>query len=69
MYDSIIYCDSSNITMMNVTVTDNEGRFMKTLGCNVQIVDSDFRNNNGSGLFSWCSNIAMKNVEVKDNEG
>ena len=67
--DNIIACDSSNITMMNVTVRDNEGCFMKIEGCNVKITNSEFRNNKGSDLFSVRGNITMMNVTVRDNEG
>ena len=69
-FDRIIFCYSSNITMMNVKVRDNDGRFMETENCNVQIRDSHFRNNKARELLSYkSSNINMMNVTVRDNEG
>ena len=59
--NKIIYCESSNITMMNVEVRDNDGRFMFTQQCNVQITDSDLRNNNGSELL-WIGQSSNAHV-------
>ena len=68
-HDRMIDCDDSSITMINMTVRDNEGRFMEARGCNVQITESSFRNNKGLELFSVFSNITMVNVTVRYNEG
>ena len=68
-FDELIHCDSSNITMINVTVRDNEEHFMRTEGCKVQIIYSDFRNNNGLELFSDRSNITIMNLIFRDNKG
>ena len=57
--------------MMKVTVRENDGRFLRTSGCNVQIKDSDFRKNNGSELL-WIyqnSNAHHINSTFTGNHG
>ena len=59
--ESTLLFDSSNITMLNLTVRDNDGHFMYTQQCNVQITHSGFRNNKGQELL-WISQRSKVHV-------
>ena len=48
--DQLIYSSKSNFTLMNIDVQGIRGSFMNATGCNVQIAQSHFNNNNGTVL-------------------
>ena len=59
-----------NVTMTNVTVRDNKGRFMIDQNyCNVQITHSDFTNNKGLELIrvELQSQLAFGNSHLSNN--
>ena len=67
---SIIYCKSSNITMMNATVRGNIGPFMLIEGNSyVEITHSEFRNNSGPELLQiqFYSQLTFKDSHLSNN--
>ena len=66
--DKFMICFYGNVTMLNVAARQNEGIFLQTEECNVQITDSYFRNNKGPKLLYVRENqLTFKNSHLSNN--
>ena len=66
--NSVIDCSSSNITIVHVSASGIKGYFVDTIGCNVLITNSHFRNNSGEIVICvHHGKLGIENVHFLNN--